>query len=143
MALHITSSSKLYKVKVLSRYTLKALILQEIERQGPDADLNFIDTSEMRDMCYLFENIQIRNIKIEYWDVSNVKNMRYMFHDCRHFNSNISRWDVSNLEDAHQMFRNCSELNCDLSNWNLSKLRSKAGMFFGAHKLEPNNRPII
>ena len=52
--LKITSNSKSATVTPKSKEQLQSIIEQELERQGPDADLNFIDTSEITDMSYLF-----------------------------------------------------------------------------------------
>ena len=79
MAIHITSKTRSATVTPKSKYELRSLIEQELERQGPDADLNHIDTSEIIDMSYLFEGLCIENIKIDKWDTSNVKYLSNMF----------------------------------------------------------------
>lgn len=146
MAIKITSKSKSLSVRPTSYTELRQLIGQEIRTQGPDADLNFIDISLITDMMGLFENTgyEIRNIKIDYWDTSNVTNMSHMFCDCTDLNCDgLGSWDVSNVTDMTEMFYGCKQFNCDLSNWNLSNLKYSDSMFLYAHKLEPNNRPII
>ena len=52
MAIHITSKSRSAIPK--SKEQLRSIIEQELKRQGPDADLNPIDTSYITDMSYLF-----------------------------------------------------------------------------------------
>lgn len=145
MAIKITSKTKSLSVRPTSYTELMQLIGQEIRTQGPDADLNFIDISLITDMMGLFENTgyEIRNIKIDEWDTSNVTDMSHMFYNCTRFNCDISKWDVSNVTDTTEMFAWCSDFNCDLSGWELSSLKRSDGMFLYAHKLEPNNRPII
>jgi hypothetical protein len=59
--------------------------------------LNWIDTSEIKDMSYLFEGIQSYfYLDISKWDVSNVRDMRGMF-----FNSvtsvDVSKWELHPL----------------------------------------------
>ena len=85
--IHITSKTKSANIQIpTSEKQLVSLIEQELQRQGPDADLNFIDTSEITDMRGLFFKFtDIRNIKIDQWDVSNVTNMEYMFSNCENF----------------------------------------------------------
>ena len=74
--LHISSNTKTAKiVKPTSKKELRSIIMDELNRQGPDADLNFIDTSEITDMFELFVDLDIQNIKIDQWDVSNVTSM--------------------------------------------------------------------
>ena len=96
------NSSK--KVSPKTKEELRKLIKKELKRQGPDADLNFIDTSKITDMSDLFQGLEIRNIKIDQWDVSNVTNMSGMFYCAWHFTSDLSKWDVSNVTNMHGMF---------------------------------------
>ena len=139
MAIHITSKTKSLRVQPSSKDELRSIIEQELKRQGPDADLNFIDTSftvrtacphdVITDMSYLFRRsydkghvndsvvFYIRDIKIDSWDVSNVVNMYRMFSDQMHFNCNLSHWDVRNVENLDFAFHGCSKLRCDLSGW--------------------------
>ena len=109
MALHITSTSKSAKIQPKTRDDLRILVAQEIKyNQGPDADLNFIDTSLITDMTDLFINLSPRNIKIDKWDTSRVKITRDMFYYCDECNTDISMWDMSNIKDASGMFYKCS-----------------------------------
>lgn len=146
MAIKITSKTRSLVIKPILWGELRAIIEQELRTQGLDADLNFIDVSLVTDMSGLFENTgyEIRNIKIDEWDTSNVTNMSHMFYNCTDLNCDgIGDWDVSNVIDMTEIFYGCKQFNCDLSNWNLSSLKYSDGMFLYAHKLEPNNRPII
>lgn len=67
------------KVTPKTKVELREIIEKELERQGCDADLNFIDTSQITDMSYLFKDMLIGHIKIDKWDVSKVKKMHGMF----------------------------------------------------------------
>lgn len=62
----------LNKVTPKTKQELRTIIERELKRQGTDADLNFIDTSKITDMSYLFYGLNIGKIKIDKWDVSNV-----------------------------------------------------------------------
>ena len=115
MSLRITPTTKSVRVQPTTKDDLRDLIEQELKRQGPDADLNFIDTSSITDMSYLFYRLDIRNIKIDSWDTSNVTNMADMFWDCQDFTSDLSFWHVSNVMDMSYMFCYCSKFNSDLS----------------------------
>lgn len=107
MALHITSKTKRLVIRPATWIELRSIIEQEIKRQGPDADLNFIDTSEITDMSDLFVNLCPRNIKIDEWDVSNVTDMSNMFYCCDLLECDLSGWDVSNVKSAELMFFGC------------------------------------
>ena len=85
------------------RKELQEMIEDELEAQGPDADLNHIDVSKVTNMRGLFSYKQIGNIKIDEWDTSNVTTMEGMFKDCQKFNADLSRWDVSKVTDMYAM----------------------------------------
>jgi surface protein len=142
MALHITSSSRVLKIpKPTTKEELQELIRQELERQGPDADLNFIDVSDIEDMTFLFHHFYIRNIKIDYWDVSNVRDMSNMFYNCPSFNCDLSNWDVHNVRNMYGMFMNCHNFNCNLRSWNMSKVTDVRFMFAICSSFDNKNKP--
>nr|DAN42524.1 MAG TPA: hypothetical protein [Caudoviricetes sp.] len=107
--LKITSKTKLLIVRPSTKDELRSLIEQQIKKQGPSVNLNFIDTSSITDMSELFYGLGnvIRSIKIDEWDVSNVTNMYatsrtacshdVMFYGCKSFNADLSEWDVSSV----------------------------------------------
>ena len=57
---------------------LKKIIEDTIKEQGYNCDLNFIDTSLIKDMRDMFAESKF-NGDISKWDVSNVENMSHMF----------------------------------------------------------------
>ena len=123
--LKITSKTKPLRLQPTSKDELKAIIDQELKQQGPDADLNHIDTSEITDMSELFKDLDPRNIQIDQWNTSNVTNMNSMFIYCRKFNCDgLGSWDMSNVRDMSNMFKECKNFNCDLSDWKLPKITS-------------------
>ena len=118
-ALKITKDSKVknaYKYHPKNRLDLINCIREELTEQGPDADLNCIDTANVVDMSFLFNDVNldnkyvIRNIDISEWNTSNVKDMYAMFKDCKKFNCDLSKWDVSNVIDMDFMFTGCKSL---------------------------------
>ena len=84
-------------VRPKTKDELKKIIEDTIKEQGFNCDLNFIDTSLIKDMCAMFSYSNF-NGDISQWDVSNVRNMFCMFFKSN-FNGDISKWDVSKVED--------------------------------------------
>jgi hypothetical protein len=116
-------------VKPKDRAELKQIIEDTIEKKGNKCDLNFIDTSEITDMSWLFDGSTF-NGDISNWDVSGVKDMNAMFRGSN-FNGDISKWDVSGVKDMNAMFR-YSSFNGDISDWDVSKVKTMIDMFAGS-----------
>ena len=102
------------------------IINDTIEKEGPNCDLNFIDTSKIDDMSALFYSSKF-NGDISKWNVSNVKNMSGVF-AYSSFDGDISNWNVSNVKYMSTMFA-YSEFNGDLSKWDVSKVTIMREMF--------------
>ena len=111
-------------IKVTTKEELRSVIKQELQVQGPDADLNHIDISKITDLSNLFQDLSIGNIKIDKWNTSNVKRMVMVFQGCKNFNADISQWDVSNVTDMFSMFGVCYKFNSDLSKWNVDNVEN-------------------
>ena len=122
MPIRITSKTRSAIQRPASKAELRFIIEQERKRQGRDADLNFIDTSEVTDMSYLFNGFRIRYIKIDEWDTSNVTDMDGMFMGCCELNADLSSWNTKNVRRMNRMFSNCFDFKCDLSEWDVSNV---------------------
>ena len=102
----INKNSKLaYNYYPKTKDELQDIIKQKIESEGKKCDLNDIDTSNITDMSWLFEDSDF-NGDISKWNVSNVTNMIGMFYRSV-FNNDISKWDVSNVKLKLNIFYNC------------------------------------
>ena len=120
------SEFSVYSCQPKTRGELKEIIDDRISKEGPDCDLNDIDTSLIDDMSYLFYKSEF-NGDISEWDVSNVQNMDMMFYkSC--FNGDISKWDTSKVENMNNMFSK-SKFNGDISDWNVSNVKDMGWMF--------------
>ena len=129
--------------------TIGDIVLDGIAKFGPEADLNYIDVSEVTQFRTLFSNSRtsglFMRLKKEHgwktymtdrispdlsrWDVSNAVDMLGMFYYCRGFDSDLSQWDVSNVKTTRNMFHSCFKFNQDLSMWNLENVEDVTGMF--------------
>ena len=139
--LKINSKSNItqnYNYQPKDKNELINLINKLIKERGHNADLNDIDTSNIKDMSYLFashnysgdeqdEYIYKFNGDISKWDVSNVTNMAHMF-DHSEFDGDISKWDVSNVTNMDVMFY-YSKFNGDISEWNINKVKNMVFIF--------------
>ena len=146
------SANKLYKPK--TKQELIKLIQRLVKKEGCDANLNIIDTSEITDMSDLFNNslkTKIRNINISDWNVSNVTTMRSMFGYCENFDCDLSDWDVSNVKDMSFMFNKCKNFKgTGLEDWNIKNVQYTHYMFSDCvnfdcdlHKWDTSNLTLI
>ena len=93
------------KVQPKNIKELVKIIEDTIKKEGSNCNLNFIDTSCIKDMSYLFSDNKF-NGDISEWDVSNVDNMRGMFLDSK-FSNNISKWNTRNVKLKLLCFEGC------------------------------------
>ncbi len=99
---------------------LEALCHMTIKLCGDDCNLNWIDTSEIRNMKSLFQRISRKfNGDVTRWDVSNVRDMSFMFCGCDYFNRNISKWKTGNVRNMQYMFSAAGSFNCNVSGWDV------------------------
>ena len=122
--------TKEFKIQPKTKEELKQVIEDTIKEKGNNCDLNFIDTSLITDMSYLFQHSNF-NGDISKWNVSNVKTMEFMFCGSK-FNGDISDWDVSNVKDMYAMFCG-SSFNGDISKWNVSNVEGMNYMFYDSN----------
>ena len=120
------SSFSTYSCRPKTKDELKFIIRSRVFNEGPNCDLNDIDTSLITDMSKLFYKSRF-NGNISKWDVSKVEDMTGMFSGSR-FNGDISRWDVSRCQLMVGMFSG-SKFNGNISEWNVSNVEDMWGMF--------------
>lgn len=117
------------KIIVKTRKELKELIVKTIKEEGNKCDLNFIDTSLITNMSWLFHNSEF-NGDISEWDTSRVTDMSYMFFKSR-FNGDISKWNVGNVRHMCSMFYG-SKFNKDIGCWDTKNVRDMSDMFLNS-----------
>ena len=66
--------------------------IKELVRSSKNNNLNYIDTTNVTDMSYLFYN-SLFNGNISRWNVSNVTNMEHMFFNSK-FDDSYRDWET-------------------------------------------------
>ena len=117
-----------YSYQPTCKDELEEIINKRVSKEGPNCNLNDIDTSLITDMSFLFYGSDF-NGDISEWNVSNVKEMFMMFAQSK-FNGDISKWDVSNVTTMSYMFSD-SEFNQDISNWKIKNGCIMKNIFIG------------
>jgi len=126
---------------------LMDILYDKFHKEGKDADLSDIDTSNITEVVELFlkasrefNALGFENIDLSHWDMSNVKDSSYMFSGCTKLKSigDVSSWDMSNVTTMEQMFYHCRNLNIDnsgLENWDVSNVKNFRSMFMHSDKV--------
>ncbi len=124
--------------KPANKAALKAEIKRAIKTHGNNVNLNYIDTSDIKDMRKLFQDMHRFNGDISKWNTSKVTDMNAMFWKATHFNQNLNNWNVSKVTDMNAMFFEAKAFNRPLNNWNISSVTTMTGMFYGAIRFNQN-----
>lgn len=130
---------ELYKGLIIvdDKYHLLELIEDAMYEFGDDCNLNWIDTSNIEDMSYLFDNSNF-NGHIELWNTSNVTTFRQTFYFAERFNGDISEWDVSNAVDMGFMFSGAKQFNQPLDKWDVGGVENMQAMFANTNNFNQN-----
>lgn len=110
---------KLTKVYPASNEDIHDLISAAIHEMGEHCNLNWIDTSRVTNMAYLFvpRDVEYEDDEEGYisrfcgdvskWDVSNVTTFEGIFENSC-FNGDITKWKISPVADIDKMFYGCN-----------------------------------
>ena len=104
------------------------------------------NTSEVRNMCFMFSKASAFNADISKWNVSNVWNMEAMFKEASAFNNGAPsgeytkplEWNTSEVNNMAKMFMGASAFNADISKWNVSNVWNFRRMFVDATMFNQN-----
>ena len=131
-----------YSCQPKTKNELINIINNRIAEEGPNCDLNDIDTSLITDMSGLFcrTGRSRFNGDISKWNVSNVESMADMFNKSA-FNGDISNWDVSKVRYMGWMFA-YSKFDGDLSKWNVDNKCATGNMFYEC-PIKNEHKPLL
>lgn len=101
-------------------------------------NINTWNTSQVKDMSFLFAYDSLFNQPIGNWNTSGVWNMSNMFQFAYTFNQPIGNWNTSQVETFYEMFSYALAFNQDIGNWNLAKAQTLSRMFNGAASFNKN-----
>ena len=99
---------------------------------SPCGDVSTWDTSSVRSLKAVFEDLVAFNGDISEWDTSSVTDMTRTFKNATLLQSDLSNWNVYLVEHMGEMANGASQLDFDVSLWNLSQVRNMNLMFCDA-----------
>ena len=93
-------------------------------------DLSNFNTSNVRDMQYMFQSCHFQSLDLSNFDTSKVTNMDGMFMSFQSSQSlDLSNFNTSNVNNMQYMFLMSSLQSLDLSNFDTSKVTNMNAMF--------------
>lgn len=100
-------------------------------------DASTWDTSNVRDMSWVFGFATSANADTSGWNTAKVSSMRGMFMEANSATPVTSSWITTNVTDMELMFANTALANPDTSTWDTSNVESMNSMFFEAVTANP------
>ena len=102
---------------------------------------DFIDTSKVTNMAYMFADYKGSELDISHFDTSNVTDMDYIFNQCQSLTSlNVTNWNTSKVTNMDCMFQSCQSLtSLDVSHFDTSNVKNMGAMFNQCHALTSLN----
>ena len=100
------SSVSNYEFKSLSGFFAEMPTLKTIE------GLEYLNTSKVTDMSFMFYNTGLTSIDLSSFDTKNVQDMEWMFRNCPSLTTIYvgDKWDTSNIQPNESMFYGCDNL---------------------------------
>ncbi|MEE6665611.1 BspA family leucine-rich repeat surface protein, partial [Limosilactobacillus fermentum] len=96
-----------------------------------NADLSNLDTRSITNMGWLFcDNTGLKTVgNLSHWDTSNVRDMSYMFAGYNGVIGDLSHWDTSNVRYMCSMFGSSRAAVSGLNTWNTRQTTNMSDMF--------------
>ena len=94
--------------------------------------LEYLNTEEVTDMSYMFENCTLTSLDLSNFNTAKVTNMSYMFQCCSVEGSlDLSSLNTAKVTNMSYMFHDCMVEGLDLSSFNTAKVTNMSYMFSG------------
>ncbi len=100
--------------------------------------LNYLNTSNVEDMKYMFYNcMSLSNLDLSSFVTDRVKDMQALFYGCVDLsNLNLRTFNTANVTNMYGMFGFCTSLQeLDLSNFDTENVTNMLGMFWSCNSL--------
>ena len=107
--------------------------------QGASLDLSQFDTANVTDMSGMFEFYQGPQLNFSNFDTSNVTNMSDMFEFYQGPQLDFSHFNTANVTDMSEMFKECDLTSLDLSNLNTANVTDMYEIFRNCRNLNSLN----
>ena len=114
------------------RPTTTALWFYHCEALKQIEGLEYLNTSEVKDMCGMFCGCSaLTSLDLQHFNTQNVTDMNSMFFGCAALTSiNLKNFNTQNVTDISWMFHHCAALtSIDLNNFNTKNVTDMSWMF--------------
>ena len=144
LVLNKDTFKNVYNYYPKDKFELREILKKLLEDRGPNADLNDIDISKIKDLGYLnndkglFTYLYPKNINISQWNVSNVSTLEGLFYDCRSIeNIDISNWNILKCTNIKDMFAFCRTLKSigNISKWKTVNICNMSYTFYQCNNI--------
>ena len=120
-------------------FTNGSELFHDLMYYAEEVDFSHLDTSNITDMSYMFENTNINKLDLRSFDTSNVTRMIGMFRNSKTEELDLTSFSAENLTDIREMFENSRNLKILKISNNFTtndKLTNVSYLFEGTPKLE-------
>lgn len=114
-------------------------LFHDLMYYAEEVDFSHLDTSNITDMSYMFEDVKVRNLDLSSFDTSNVTRMIGMFKDSKTEELDLTSFSAENLTSIREMFeysRNLKILKISNNFTTNDKLTNVSYLFEDTPKLE-------
>ncbi len=112
-------------------------LLAHVQGMGLETNLGRWDTSNVRNMRFMFLNTLFVDVDIKNFNTAQVRDFSFMFYGSDEMSPNVVSWDVSRAEYMQYMFAGASLAEPHVETWDVASVKNFDSMFAGATKANP------